>query len=707
MSASGTIPAGQPGSFGVADFLRVARARRRLIALVALAVVGITVLVLMMLPTMYSTSAVVMLDQRKNNLAGISPVLSDLPMDAASLQNQVQILTSRDLAADVVEKLKLYDDPEFNPALGNDLGGAVSSLMHPAKWLSPSGAPMENRDAVIDAVLSHLWVNAQGLSTTFTVSFSSRDPQKAARIANAFVDAYVQDQLRIKYDAAQKTTQWLSNRVAELGRQVQAAEAAVQDYKARNNINETADGTSLVDQQLGAINTQVVAARTDLAEKQATYDRVKQLAEFGNAGDVSQAVASPVIVALRAQEASLIQQEADLTARYGPKHPKRIAAEQQRRDLENKIAQEVDRVAGSMANDVDVARAQLNSLQGSLSQTERLASNQNLVKVKLKSLEANAVSTRSMYEAFVTRLRETQDQEAIQLPDARMISPAPVPTAASSPKRMMIFMASIPAGILLGLLAALAAERFAWPTQTQTVRRFAPKRVRVVRPMRPVNLIGRVPVLAQVPDASALRAADYVIDWPQSAFTQSLASIMHRIARPQTGARPRVIAVTSATPEPGKTNIAMGLARVAARAGWRVVVMDGDLAQAAMGRAAGYDRVVGGIVETLSGKAQLSRSFVKDPRSNALMLCASEPVQNSASIVSSPQMARLMAHLRQSADLVIVDCPPALGGNEAQAFARLSDAVLLVVRPNHTPASAVNAALQKVGISQTGIVLAG
>ncbi|HEV2561688.1 MAG TPA: polysaccharide biosynthesis tyrosine autokinase [Rhizomicrobium sp.] len=702
MSASGTIPAGQPGSFGVADFMRVARARRRLIALVALAVVGITVLVLLMLPTMYSTSAVVMLDQRKNNLAGISPVLSDLPMDAASLQNQVQILTSRDLAADVVEKQKLYDDPEFNPALGSGLGGAVSSLMHPAKLLSPYSGPTENRDAVVDAVLSHLWVNAQGLSTTFTVSFSSRDPQKAARIANAFVDAYVQDQLRIKYDAAQKTTQWLSNRVAELGRQVQAAEAAVQEYKAQNNINEIGDGTSLVDQQLGAINSQVVAARTDLAEKQATYDRVKQLGESGNAGDVSQAVASPVIVALRAQEASLIQQEADITARYGPKHPKRIAAEQQRRDLENKIAQEVNRVAGSMANDVDVARAQLNSLQGSLSQTERLASNQNLVKVKLKSLEANAVSTRSMYEAFVTRLRETQDQEAIQLPDARMLSPAPVPTAPSSPKRMMIFMASIPAGILLGLLAALAAERFAWPTQT--VRRYVPQRVRAVRP---VNLIPRVPVLAQVPDASALRAADYVIDWPQSAFTQSLASIMHRIARPQTGARPRVIAVTSATPEPGKTNIAMGLARVAARAGWRVVVVDGDLAQAAMGRAVGYDRVVGGIVETLSGDAQLSRSFVKDPRSNALMLCASEPVQNSGSIVSSPQMARLMAHLRQSADLVIVDCPPALGGNEAQAFARLSDAVLMVVRPNHTAASAVNAALQKIGTAQTGIVLAG
>ena len=694
MSFQGSRVAENGANFSAADLLRVARTRRGIIFWTAICVMGATALVLMLLPTVYSASATVMLDQRKNNVTDVSQVLSDLPTDPASLQNQIQILTSRNMAANVIAKLKLYDDPEFNPQMGSAVSSALSTLLHPTKWFEPAHAPITDaRDAMIDAVLKHLSVSAVGLSTTFDVNFTSSDPQKAARIANGFVEAYVADQLDIKYAASQKTTAWLNNRVALLAKQVQADESAVQLYKAQNNLNEASDGVSLVDQQLAAINGQIVAARSDLAEKQATYNHINQLA--GDAADASQAVASPVIVALRQQEATLIQQEADLTARYGPKHPKLIAAEEQRRDLQTKIKQEVDRIANSMANDVAVSRAQVGSLEGSLAQTEKAAAKENMVKVKLKSLEANAVSTRSMYEAFVTRLRETQDQDAIQMPDARMISPAAVPLVPSSPKRMLIFVASIPAGLLLGLLAALMAERFVVPRQT--VRRFVPQ--------RPVIPVPNAPVLARVPHAAAARAADNVIDWPQSEFSQAIAGIMHRIANPETGARPRVVSVTSAVPEAGKTNIAVALARIAARAGWRVVLVDGDLAGATLPHAVGYARVTGGILDTLSGKALLSRSFVKDPRSNALMLCCAQPMQNSSAIVGSPVMAQLLNHLRQSADLVIVDSPPALGSNDAQSLARLSDAVLMVVRPQSTSQQNVSAALQKLG-GRTGIVLA-
>lgn len=704
MSAPGTAAKTEQAGFGMAEFLRVVETRRPLILKVAAGVVALAILVLLTLPAVYTASAVVMLDQRKNNITEPSQILSDLPTDAASLQNQIAILTSRDLAAEVIGKEKLYDDSEFNPALNTSPLAGVGDLLHPSKWLSaPASATDEDRDAIIDAVLSHLRVDAEGVSTTFTVSFFSRDPQKAARIANAFVAAYVDDQLRSKYEAAQKTTQWLTGRVNQLAKQVEADEAAVQAYKAKNNLNEAADGVSLVDQQMAGINTQIVAARSDLAQKEAIFDRVKDLVASGHAADVSQAVSSPVIVALRGQEATLIQQEADFAARYGPKHPKMIAAQQQQRDLETKISQEVDRIAGSLANDVDVARANVNSLEASLAGAERAAGVENFAKVNLKSLEANAASTRSMYEAFVTRLRETQDQEAIQLPDARVLSPAPVPGMPSSPKRMLIFAASIPAGLLLGLLAALLAERFGG--ETQIVRRYVPVRPAPVAPPRPAPV--RAPVLAQVPDASVPRAADYVIDWPQSAFAQSLTSILQRLASPQSGTRPKIVGVTAAAPGIGKTNVAMGLARIASRAGWRVVMVDGDLASATMARAAGYDRVQGGIIEALSRKLPLSRSFVKDPRTNVLMLCASQPVSNSTAFAQSPAMAQLMAHLRQTADLVIVDCPPAHTGADARAIAQNCDAMLMVVHPQHTPAASVDAALRTVGPARTGLVLAG
>lgn len=687
MSATGTI---SDAPFGMADLARVMFARRGLILRVALAIVGLTAIVLFLWPTSYMATATVMLDQRRNNVTSQTQVLSDLPTDAASLQNQIEILTSRDLAAEVIAKEKLYNDPEFNPALSDNPFADLSELLHPSKWFSGPGAGETGRDAIIDSVLKHLKVDEQGLSTTFSVSFTAQDPQKAAAIANAFVSAYVADQLHAKYEAAQKTTQWLTARVNQLAKQVQAAEAAVQDYKAKHDLNEGAEGVSLADQQMAAINTQLVAARADLAQKEAVADRVKTLVDSGHAGDVSQAVDSPVIVALRGQEASLIQQEADLSARYGPKHPKLIAIQQQHRDLESKIAQEVARVAGSLANDVAVAKANVASLEASLHAAERVSGTQNEDKVELKALQANAASTRDMYESFVTRLRETQDQEAIQLPDARVLSPAPVPLYPSSPKRLLIFAASIPAGLLAGILLALLAERAGWPAQRTYRTVPAPRQAPAMR----------APVLARLQGASLPRAADCVYDWPNAPFAQSLNGLMHRLA---TGARPRIVGISSLAPGAAKTNIAMGLARVASRAGWRVVTVDGDLAHASLGRAVGYDRIDGGLLDALSRKAPLSRSFVKDPRSSALMLCASHPVSNAAPVAGSPQMAQLLSHLRTRADLVIVDCP---SGENALTLSPSLDMMLLVADPRTTSAASIETALKKFGGLRNALILA-
>ena len=404
-----------------------------------MATVALAVAVVALLPTLYSTSASVMLDTRKNNVTELSAVLSQLPTDPSSLQNQIQILESRDLAAEVIGKLKLYDDPEFNHALKPGAGDAAFKLVDPRNWFRGAAAVDEGpeRDKIIDAFSRNLSVATEGLSTTLTVTFTSRDPEKAALIANALVDTYIQDQVDAKRAVGDRTTAWLLNRTHQLALQVQADEAAVQRYKAANNLNETSEGTSFADQQISAISNQLVLAKADLAQKQATSDRVAALVKAGDTADVSQILASPLIVQLRTQQATLISQESELSTKYGPLHPKMAAIQTQKKDLQDKIATEVNRLAGSISNDVVVARAQVGSLQASLAQAEKQAGAQNLTRVDLKALEANAQSTRTLYEAFVTRLRETQDQDVIQNPDARVISRAPVPNAPSSPKRML------------------------------------------------------------------------------------------------------------------------------------------------------------------------------------------------------------------------------------------------------------------------------
>ena len=666
-SGDGTAAPGRP--FGMTDMIAVARKRSALIRNVALAVVAVTLLAVMLMPTTYTASAVVMLDPRKNNVAGMSSVLSELPTDPASVQNQIQILTSRDLAGEVIQRLDLVDDPEFNTHL-------APSPLNPFTWFAANAeAPESQYASVIDAFQKHMSTDALGLSTAIFVKFSSADPEKAARIANAIVDAYIQSQLEVNAEVGRRTTAWLTQRVRELARQAQAADANVQRYKAENAINDTATGTgSVVEQQMAAINTQLVQARADLAAKQANDDRIRSLVRSGDPADVSQVVSSPLIVQLKTQQSDAIRDEAQITTRYGPKHPKRIAAESQLHDLSQKIEQEVSRIAGSVSNDLAVARAQVKSLETSLAQAEAQENDQNLARVQLKALESDAASTRSMYETFVTRLRETQGQEAVQVSDARVISHASIPGTPSGPKRMIILGASIPAGLLLGLLCALALERI----ETAGVAGAGAT--------RPV-----LPVLAEIPHAATARAADRIEDFPGSPFSVGVRALARRVA-----SAPGVVAVTSVNPRDGQTNISVALARSLAHNGRRVVIIDAQPPLAAWTTGAAPMPV--DATDVMRRRVPLSRAFSRDPRSGVLMISAA-----ARGAWLAPQMAGLIKHLCRSADHVIIDAPP-LWSAETARICSHAGALLVVARKGTAGLPALSqdlARLRTVGLVLT------
>lgn len=520
---------------------------------------------------------------------------------------------------------------------------------------------------------------------------------------------------RTKVDTTTKTEGWLTQRIAELAAQAQVAETAVQKYKAEHHLEEAADGTPMIDQQLVAINAQLEAARADLAGKEATYAHVTTLRDLGDTSQLSQVVASPLIVQLRGQEADVIRDEAQMADRYGPRHPKMIAMEAERRDLENKIDAEVNRITGSLGSDVAVARGQLGTLAAGLQSAEREAAREDALRVELKALEANAASTHTMYDTFVTRLRETQGQGAMQTSDAHVISHAPVPSAPSSPRRTLIFLASIPAGLLLGLLFALIAERLApaYVAVRAPVPRPepAPMPASVVAPApvpvqaRPAPVVAPPQVLAEIPNAGDKRAADYIIDWPKSAFAVNATTLIGRL---MAGKKGRVIAVTAADPRDGKTAIAIAFARAAALAGKKVVLIDGDLKRPVTAVAIGLAPALRGIVEVLSRQSALSQTLLMDPRSNAFVLSCAKPVRDPAPVWQSAQFQQLVAHLKKSCDLVVIDAPAAQAP-ETRPLVEAADGVVMVVARNRAHEPGVAQAVYAVAQLRTpvGIALAG
>jgi capsular exopolysaccharide synthesis family protein len=696
---SETAPDVSPAQVTLLDILRLTRVRRKVILGVATMVVVLTAVVVMQLTPMYTATAVVMMDQRKNS-ADPDDALTELPSDQSTIQNQVQILTSIELASRVVDQLHLDKDPEFTSEPAGL--GAYLRYLNPLNWF-PGQANVEaidhgfspQRSAVIHRVLAGLSVNPIGLSTAINVSYQSPDQYKAAKIANGFANAYVEDQLEAKFQATQKATQWLSSRIQGLSKQAEDADAAVQKYKADHHLTTPVNGVSVVDQQIRDINSQLVIAKANLAEKQANYSSLMSLQKAGQAANSAQVISSPLIATLRGQETELNRNIANLSARYLPSHPKILDLQAQKQNLEQKIDEEVQRIVESVHNDVEAAQAHVASLQGSLNQLEGQGAGQDQSSVQLTALQSAATSARSMYEAFLGRLSQTQDREGIQAPDARVISAAEPPGSPSFPKKGLSIGVAIPAGLLLGLMIAFISERLDSGFRTTA---------------QVEELLG-LPVLAIVPEVGGKNAAghasDLVVSKPTSAFAEAIRGLKLGIQLSNVDKPPKVVLVTSSVPAEGKSTVGISLARAASAGGLRTVIVDCDMRRPATIKHV-YQDYQKGLVEALSDAAPLEECLTKDTMSNTMILpCIGIPPSPS-DLLTSRAMEHLISVLRGAFDFVLLDSPPVLPVNDAKILGRLADTALFAIRWEKTPREAAASALRGLmdaHVSVSGIAM--
>ena len=301
-------------------------------------------------------------------------------------------------------------------------------------------------------------VARQGTTFLVDIAINSESPQKAATIANAIADAYFDEQVRAKYDATRIAATWLNGQIDELKSKVVASEKAVEDYRSANNLM-VSQGVTLNDQQITDLNNKLIAARVQTAEAQAKYEQVQDIAKSGgDPGGINAAISSEMITKLRTQYADIAKNEADLSSRYGARHPL-VANIRAQRARYPKTDQR-----GNPA-DPGEHQARLRRLaipRGVDEAKPRQASRayprpQGQAQVRLRELQREAEANRTQYESYLARSKETTAQESLEMPDSRIVTKASVPIRPSSPKTMLILglamMLGLGAGVVLAFLA--------------------------------------------------------------------------------------------------------------------------------------------------------------------------------------------------------------------------------------------------------------
>ncbi len=631
---------------------------------------------------LYTATATVFYAPKKQELGRdtTNTANDDVARDQA-VDTQVEVVKSPSLADEVITSLHLDQDPEY-------------ALKGKEKTLEPE----LQRDALLDHVIRDLKVKRVGQTLLLSIGYTNKSPTKASRIANAFAETYIKRQIDVKVNGEGSSNALLNAQIDDMRQKVETAEAAVQQYKAANNLLSSDQGP-LTQQEITSLDSQLSTAKSNQAEAEARLRAAeKQLKSGGNGADVGAALGSQTITDLRQQRAQLSATVADLQGRYGPKHPDLLIAQRKLTDIDAQIQAEITRIISNLSAQVEVTHSQTASIEASINQAKGQLVSGNAASVKLNELQRDADAARTLYESVLTRVKETAAQQAVSQADSRIDSPAAPPSEPSSPNKPLNFLLGLVGGLGLGIAAAFVVER--WNAKLTSVDDVEGK--------LGLPFLGSIPTSASSIDKPTTKnPIDAVVAHPLSGFAEAFRGLGTTLIHGNTDTPVRIIAVTSAVPEEGKTTTSICLMRVQALGGTKTVLVDCDLRRRST-NVIFPNEPEAGLIEVLEGKATLDDVLRLDEKSGAYVVPLTKGSHLAKSPFNSPAMDQFLADLKARFDLVILDTPPLLPVVDTRILAQKVDALALLVRWRVTPMRAVRAAiheLEAVNAPITGVAL--
>ena len=595
---------------------------------------------------------------------GLVPGNIGAQIQSTVVTSQEAIITSLPAARQIVATLHLDADPEFNPTLRHH----AWSAWLPAKPVGP--------DAVADAVRDALTVAVPPDSSLITVSFSCGDQNLAASAANLAMQLYLSSQRDAAYASLSGEEAWIAAHDAALQTQLDATEASLAKARAAAGI-VSGQQVSISTETASRLAASLVNAKADLAMDEA------RLAAPGD-GDAAEANAqiAPNVLPLRTEAADLTAQIKSLAGEYGASYPQLIADRAQLSAISAALSQETARELDSAKAGVAADLAQVATLQSAVDAARQAAQNQDADTGPIRALEQTEESQKTLLGSMELQANQLAQQAALTKPISTILSAAAPPEASSGPRHNQILIAAVVLGACLGLLLVQFTEHL-----DTTLRSGGELRAQT-----------GLPCFALVPQIKNPMTAPLLS--PFSLFAEQMRTLRTALTK---NPDQKIVAITAARPDEGKTTLTVALARGLATSGLRVLAIDGDVRQPSFDTIFGAGGAVG-LTDFLAGAATLDDIILTDPLSPLQIIGAGRQGQDALSLFLSQTLPALLAQLRQTYDLVLIDVPPAFALAEASVIARLADGALLCVRWGKTPSRVVQAAILLLAEARVNIL---
>ncbi|WP_431859238.1 GumC family protein [Azospirillum sp.] len=676
-------------------------------------------------PATYVAEALVLVDSPRRVIADQAPVIEPKPVDTVLIQTSQAIITSTRFLERVVTAMALEEEPAFvntgkrralltaaegaanrildgidtAAAVFGDTGGPVTErlrLVPPADQIDrPLPTRTERVAAAVEILRRAVTVGQVGRSTVLSIRVSAPDARLGAGIANALADQYAADSTEEQVHAARNAALVIKSRLNELQADLLRSQRAVADFKANAAMSELLAphgvAAPVILKEIADANTQLMTVQADRLALEA---RIANLNLRQTGGNTTSALASPGMQRLRDQEAQLAREQAELIGRYGPDHPTIRDNARQMAETRRRIQSEVGVITESLRNELRVVtekeqlmRANLDVLNGRLNDYQHM-------QPLLAQLEQEVASNRRMYDTFLERFKQTEEQERLAQPNARVVSAAKAPLRPDFPRLPIVLGASLVGAAAAAVLAAVARSRFRTVIMSadEVTALFGKPEVAIVPELKS----GHCYELAAGPELSIKTGR-------LAAFSEAMANVKFLVFRKP---EDRVVLFTSAVPKEGKTFMAVSAALNAAGSGTRTLYVDCDIYK---------DRnnaitapLLAGLTECLAGETCWRDSVVPGGDGLPDFLLRGSLGADPARLLSSQTLRRIIEEAREHYDLIVLDGPPILATSSSRFLAAWADSVVFVVRWSKTPramALAAFAELAGAGARLSGCVL--
>jgi polysaccharide biosynthesis transport protein len=407
----------------------------------------------------YKSEARILIDGRENVFLRPNGERNEerTALDPEAVTSQVQLLLSRDLAREIIKKNKLAERPEFDPVLQ---GFSPLKSLVALFGIGRDPFSLTPEERVLDAYYDRFTAYAVDKSRVIVIEFQSRDPDLAARVANSIAEGYLVLQQGARQDQAKSASQWLSGEIENLRKKVSDAESRVEDFRSKSSLFVGTNNTTLSNQQMGELNTQLNNARALRSDAESKARLIREMLQSGKPIEASEVLNSELIRRLSEQRVTLRGQLAEQSSTLLDGHPRIKELKAQLADLDRQIREEASKISRSLDNDARIAGGRVEGLSASLEQLKKQATSTNGQDVQLRALEREAKAQRDLLESYLAKYREANTRENIDAApaDGRIISRASVSNTAAYPKKLPVVLIATLATLMLSAGAIVTSE---------------------------------------------------------------------------------------------------------------------------------------------------------------------------------------------------------------------------------------------------------